>query len=288
MNKIQSKISKIGFMQGRLSPLIENKIQAFPWKNWKDEFSLADSIGLRVMEWTLDHERLYINPIMTKEGRDAINTLISQFNISIPSLTGDCFMQKPFWKYKGNKRNKLERDFLSITESCGHVGIKYIVVPLVDNGSIENPLQCDILLSFLEENKKFFDLNKIQIVFESDFNPEDLKRFIDNFDPDIFGINYDIGNSAFLGYDPKKEFEAYGKRILNVHVKDRPYNGITVPLGEGDADFASVFSLLNEYSYNGNYILQTARSNSNEHLSILNEFHQYTQHLIVKAGASDS
>ena len=29
----------------------------------------------------------------------------------------------------------------------------------------------------------------------------------------------------------------YGKRILNIHIKDRPYKGNTVPLGEGDVDF---------------------------------------------------
>ena len=28
-------------MQGRLSSLVNGHIQAFPWDNWKDEFSLA-------------------------------------------------------------------------------------------------------------------------------------------------------------------------------------------------------------------------------------------------------
>ena len=33
---------KIGFMQGRLSPLVDGKIQAFPWDCWSEEFSVAN------------------------------------------------------------------------------------------------------------------------------------------------------------------------------------------------------------------------------------------------------
>ena len=45
----------------------------------------------------------------------------------------------------------------------------------------------------------------------------------------------DIGNSASLGLNPLDEFEAFGDRILNVHVKDRVLGGTTVPLGLGNA-----------------------------------------------------
>ena len=45
-------------------------------------------------------------------------------------------MQKPFWKKKNNQ--KLLNDLIRIISSCKILGIKYIVVPLVDNGSITN------------------------------------------------------------------------------------------------------------------------------------------------------
>lgn len=44
---------RIGFMQGRLSPVVDGKIQAFPWGHWEDEFRLANGHGLSLMEWTL-------------------------------------------------------------------------------------------------------------------------------------------------------------------------------------------------------------------------------------------
>ena len=45
-------------------------------------------------------------------------------------------MQKPFWKISRNK--KLISDFRRIVNSCNKIGIKYVVIPLVDNGRIEN------------------------------------------------------------------------------------------------------------------------------------------------------
>ena len=56
-------------MQGRLSPLIGGRIQAFPWPYWEDEFALGQGLGLSCMEWTLDRERIYENPLMTEAGR---------------------------------------------------------------------------------------------------------------------------------------------------------------------------------------------------------------------------
>ena len=101
---------------------------------------------------------------------------------------------------------------------------------------------------------------RLSIVFESDHTPAALARFIDALPSKIFGINYDIGNSASLGYAPTEEIGAYGARILNVHVKDRVRGGTTVPLGTGNADFAAAFRALRRARYSGNFILQTARA----------------------------
>ena len=100
--------SQIGFMQGRLSPIINGKIQEFPWNNWRQEFQLAQKLGFNIMEWTLDHDRLYENPLMTKKGQKEIEKLCQEYIIKIPSLTGDCFMQSPFWKTAGSEKNKLQ------------------------------------------------------------------------------------------------------------------------------------------------------------------------------------
>ena len=71
--------SRIGFMQGRLSPITDGKIQEFPWKNWRQEFQLANKLGFSIMEWTLDQEKLYENPLMIENGRQEIKRLCQEY-----------------------------------------------------------------------------------------------------------------------------------------------------------------------------------------------------------------
>ena len=263
-------------MQGRLSPLVDGRIQAFPWANWMSEFPLAEQIDIHLMEWTLDQDRLYENPLLTEAGQAEIRELCQRHGLSIPSLTGDCFMQAPLWKVQADERAALERDFREVAKGCAAVGISMIVVPLVDNGRLENTEQEDTLVAFLETQTEFLASHALKVVFESDFTPVELVRFISRLDPALFGINYDIGNSAALGFKPADEIAAYGARIINVHVKDRVLGGTTVPLGTGNADFETVFAALAKVGFTGNCILQTARAADGDHAGVLSRYRGMT------------
>jgi hexulose-6-phosphate isomerase len=271
MNIEQVKLftTQIGFMQGRLSPLIDGKIQTFPWPYWRQEFALAAKHGFHLMEWTLDQDRLYENPLMTKEGAQEIRRLSDKHGVTVASLTGDCFMQAPFYKASGQVREQLLRDLEQVLVKSGSVGIKWVVLPLVDNGRLEDHRQEEALLAGLERVKNILRDAQVQLVFESDFPPERLETFIQALDPNYFGINYDIGNSAALGYSHEEEIACYGARILNVHVKDRIRDGGTVPLGRGDADIPGAMQALKSAGYAGNYILQTARAADGDHAGVL-------------------
>jgi L-ribulose-5-phosphate 3-epimerase len=272
-------------MQGRLSPQVDGKIQAFPWSCWAEEFPQAERAGLQLMEWTLDQHRLYENPLMTPAGQTQIRGLCARHRVAIPSLTGDCFMQEPFWKAAGTERARLERDFVAIAAACAAVGITFIVVPLVDNGRIETDAQRDALFEVLGRQRDMLRGHGLRIVFESDYEAQRLASFIAGLDPGLFGVNYDIGNSAALGYDAAAEIAAYGDRILNVHVKDRVLGGTTVPLGTGNADFGRVFASLGRLGYAGNYILQTARAAAGNHAEVLDRYRDMTERWIQTHGA---
>lgn len=247
-------------MQGRLSPPVDGKIQAFPWAHWRDEFALAERHGFALMEWTLDHERLDENPLMTVAGRQEIDALSRRHGIDIGSLTGDCFMQAPFYKEQGSRRRALIEELKAILEAAAALSMRFVLIPLVDNGRLEDEVQRDTLIAGLEEVAGMLGADGPTIVFESDFAPPQLADFMDHLPGPSFGINYDIGNSAALGYDPVQEIAAYGRRIVNVHIKDRVAGGTTVPLGTGNADLPHVFRILAGIGYRGDYILQTARA----------------------------
>ena len=255
-------INKIGVMQGRLTPMIDNKIQSFPKKNWQKEFRLAKKLNLNYIEWTLDYKDIFLNPICVKTDINKISLLKKKYSIKIISLTGDCFMQKPFWKVK--KSIKLIEDFKRIIRACGALKIKYIVIPIVDRGKIQKKSQEIKLINELRKLNNFLKANRVNILFESDYNPKLLLKFINKLDKSIYGINYDVGNSASLDYDIDKEFKYYGKRIKNIHIKDRQIYGSTVRLGMGNVNFKKLFTNIKKINYKGALILQTARAvNSN-------------------------
>lgn len=269
-------------MQGRLSPLVGDRIQAFPWPSWREEFAMAERHGFRLMEWTLDQDRLYENPLLTPDGQAAIRAVSRAHGLSIPSLTGDCFMQAPFWK---SADDALERDFLAVADACAAAGIPLIVVPLVDNGRLETLAQEDTLITTLQRHATSLTDRGLRVSFESDFGPSQLRTFIDRLDPGVFGINYDTGNSAALGFDPVEELAAYGHRIVNVHIKDRVLGGTTVPLGAGCADFDAVFAQLARLGYRGNFILQTARAAGGDHAGVLSAYRETVVRLMDRHAA---
>jgi len=264
-------MNRIGFMQGRLSPQVDGKIQAFPSSCWQDEFATAAGIGIALMEWTLDQDGLYDNPLMTDSGRREIRELKNQHGLAIPSLTGDCFMQAPFWK-RPTERDILLRDLRAIIHASGSVGVRLILIPLVDAGRLENVAQEDELRHGLALIQRDLAEWHVQITFESDYPPERLASFIESFDPKYFGLTSDIGNSASLGFDFRDEIAAYGPRIVNVHVKDRLLGGTTVPLGTGNAHLPETIAALEQAGYRGNYILQTARAADGDHAQTLHRY----------------
>ena len=268
---------EIGFMQGRLSDRIDGKIQAFPWRDWESEFQSAQALGLGLLEWTLDQERLHENPLMTAAGQARIRELSARHGVRVLSLTGDCFMQAPFYKVDGAAREALLADLWAILDASEQVGIRYVLIPLVDNGSLQTTEHERTLLEGVLPMRQRLVSAGMKIVFESDFAPARLAEFIERLPRDAFGINYDIGNSAALGFSPADEIGSYGHRIDNVHVKDRKLHGTTVPLGTGDADFPAAFGALHKAGYAGHFILQTARADDNDHTGALARYRDMTR-----------
>ena len=197
-------------MQGRLS-YTNGKIQQFPSKIWGKEFKIANNNKYKLMEWTIDTQTINYNPLMTKRGISRILLLKKKYKIEIVTLTCDYVMQKPFWNMVGNKKKIYYEKFLKIIDQASLIGIKKIIVPLVDNSSLKNKQEEAKLIFYMKGLKKRLKINDQQILFEIDYNPQKTKRFIEKFDKSTFGINYDTGNSAGLGFDSNDEFKLYGK-----------------------------------------------------------------------------
>jgi len=261
--------ARVGFMQGRLSPPVDGRIQAFPWADWEREFPVAQGLGFARMEWTLDYPRALDNPIMTAAGRKRIATLAAAHGVRVEGLTGDLFMQRPFWKAQGEERQELITHLDLVLDACAAVGVGVIVVPLVDNASIQSEAQERALEEVFAARAERLIRDGLIIAFECDYAPQPLARLIERFPSTAFAITYDIGNSAAAGYAFSEELAAYGPRIGHVHIKDRVRGGGTVPLGSGSADIKGTLQRLEREGYGGLYTLQTARAADGDHAGVL-------------------
>ncbi len=261
--------NRIGFMQGRLSPIRNGRIQSFPWNTWQEEFETASKMSLRKIEWTIDTEDFNLNPLLTLSGRQEILQLKSLFNMEIPSITCDYFMENPPWN---SDAREIFVGIESILSGMVKIDSRILVIPLVDNSSLGSSVKASHIVDFFKPITNLLRESGLKIAFETDLSPSSFLEFIEKFDADIYGINYDIGNSASFGFDPTEEFSAFGSRIVNVHVKDRTLGGTTVPLGRGNVDFPIVFRCLNENGYVGNLIMQTARAQDGKHAEALTAY----------------
>ena len=142
------------------------------------------------------------------------------------------------------------------------------------NTKLESKYQEQLLIEGLKNFYTILSDTGIKIVFESDFPPQKLERFIEKFPSENFGINYDIGNSASLGYDMVEEISSYGHLISNIHIKDRSLNGGSCVLGKGDANFEKFFDLIYKIPKNYLLIMQSFRDEDG-----LNIFKDQLHHL---------
>ena len=250
---------KLGVMQGRLSPPKGNLIQHFPSKNWINEFKVCQHLGLKSIEWVFENENYLENPIFDLEKLNQISDLIKKFDIKVNSVVADYFMQNKLFDEKKEDIQKNVDVLKKLIINCKKIGTKIIEIPLVDSSSIKNKNHINELRENLKEPLNLIEKNNMYLSLETDLDPNNFKKLIEEFHPKKVFVNYDMGNSASLGYNPETEIETLKKYIINVHIKDRLFKGSTVPLGKGSVNFDVVFKKLKEINYQGDFILQTAR-----------------------------
>jgi L-ribulose-5-phosphate 3-epimerase len=269
--------TQIGIMQGRLSPRIDGKIQAYPVKTWQKEFEIAKEIGYSAIEWIVE-KPLEVNALMSQSGIQEINQVIIDTGVKIDYVCADVFMQQPLVRMSQQTREENKKYLTNILLNAKEVGAIGVEIPFVDSSSIKNENEKIELISCMQEA---FGLAKeigVKVSLETDLNPTSFKDLLERIDLEHVQANYDIGNSASLGFNPIEEFKAFGNKILNVHVKDRILGGSTVPLGAGHSDIKLVFQKLNEIGYRGGITMQAARGEDD--VAVAKEQLSYTLELI--------
>jgi hexulose-6-phosphate isomerase len=253
--------NEIGIMQGRLSPRIDGKIQAYPARTWQKEFEIAQEIGYAAIEWIVE-KPVETNALMNDSGKAEIKKVIASTGVRIDYVCADIFMQQPLVRMTEEIKSRNKEFLIEILKNAKEIGALGVEIPFVDNSSIKNDLEKQEFIDVMQDALKLAKDLDMKISLETDLPPIEFKELLENISLDFVLANYDIGNSASLGFDPKEEIEAYGLKILNVHVKDRKLGSTTVPLGTGNAKIDYVLQKLKEIGYSGGLTMQAARGDN--------------------------
>jgi L-ribulose-5-phosphate 3-epimerase len=250
---------RIGIMQGRLVPPEGDTIQCFPRHGWAREFQLAADAGIDCIEWIYDAYGADVNPIATDSGVEQMRGLIAETGVGVDSICADYFMDAPLLRIDAETLDSRLETLFWLLRRGQLLGVNRMVMPFVDASAIETAEEADQVVSILRRALPVAEETGIELHLETSLNPAAFAELLGRIEHPFLKANYDSGNSSGIGYAPRDEFAAYGARVGSVHIKDRVLGGTTVPLGTGSADFASLFEVLGEVGYAGDYILQVAR-----------------------------
>lgn len=252
-------INNIGIMQGRLLPKFMNRFQAHPKGYWEQEFTIAKEIGISYVEFILDHNDYEVNPIMSDLGIIEMKKIIQKTGVGIRSVCADIFMEAPLHSENNSISNNSKEILLKLIENSAKLGITDIVIPCVDQSTLNCEDDQTRLIENLAEPIKFATKKKINLALETDLAPIPFLDLLNKLDSDVVKVNYDIGNSASLGFDIFEEFNLYGNRISDIHIKDRELGGGSVVLGTGNANFKSFFEVFSNLDFKGPIVMQVYR-----------------------------
>ena len=136
-----------------------------------------------------------------------------------------------------------------------------IVLPFVDESSISSVFREPKVINSLRRVIDFFEKVEIECSLELDLPPDDILGLVDSLNSEFVFINYDIGNSAALGFDCSEELDMYGHLINDIHLKDRVVGGGPISFGNGSSNFDCLFEFIFKNEFSDPIIMQSYRDN---------------------------
>ena len=205
--------NKVGVMQGRLLNKYKGRYQAHPVGYWKDEFQSAQEIGLDCIEFILDFNDSIKNPLLTKEGLDQILDISEKTSVGVFTICADYFMDAPLHSKDLSVSEQSYKIFIRLLNNAYKLGVTDIVLPCVDQSSLNCQKAVERFVKKLHPLLELAEKNNINISLETDLAPEDFGALLNRFNSNRVTVNYDIGNSASLGFNPVEELDVYGEEL---------------------------------------------------------------------------
>jgi hexulose-6-phosphate isomerase len=278
-------IPPIGIMQGRLVPKEEGRFQSFPAKRWRDEFAFGREAGIACIEWIYEEPHEDENPMRTDEGQAEMKRLSAETGVSVWSICADYYMTKRLVRPDATADGEAVAHLSWLISRAGRFGITYIVLPFVDSSSLKTEAEREALPRILSGVLRDAKAAGVELHLETDLAPRDFAALLERAGHTHLKANYDIGNSAGMGFNQKEELAILAPWLGSVHVKDRVKGGGTVPLGTGNADLPGCFDKIRDAHFSRWFILQVARGDEGDEIAWIRHNRQFVEAQVARAAA---
>jgi L-ribulose-5-phosphate 3-epimerase len=253
----------IGIMQGRLSPPVPFRMQAFPTGAWQEEFERARVCGLDAIEWLFEADdgrghSFLENPLWSEAGRAEICSKVDETSVLIKTCCADYFMPHPFFRVTEAERLESIAVLNRLIVNAAQVGVQSILLPVLEISEIRTADEKALLLQSLRGPLHLAEQKKISLGLETELPADQYLALVEDAHSPALGVYYDTGNNAAQGHDIAADANLLASRLVGIHVKDRKRGGSSVLLGQGDADFQGFFKVVKEAGYIGPVIIQAA------------------------------
>jgi sugar phosphate isomerase/epimerase len=238
-------------------------------------FAAAKRIGLAGVEFNLGRELSdgklpFANPATQKAYLDAAKAN----GLEIAGVVLDVFHPKPL------KSDPEAASFLAPgIEIARNMHARVLLLPFFGKGALANREEMGRSADIIKEHVATAKKAGILLGLEDTISAEDNAWMLERIGSPQVKVYYDVGNSTNNGFDAPKEIRWLGgKRICQIHIKDRPY------IGEGKVDIVECMRAIRDSGYEGFINFETG-SPSNDREADLRKNLEVARRALEKAQA---
>ncbi len=262
------RLLKCGISQGRLLTPPNKELQWFPGEKWKDEFLIANRIGLNHIELLAEEIHNDQNPIWSDSGIRDIKDYTKIYKLEMYSACFDYIIKNSI-----SINNRINYGTLEYTKNfikvCQKLKIRIIVLPLLGKSNLTLKT-FNLINNFLSIVIPFAKSKNLTISIESMAESKLINNLLSNFQKYSVGCVYDTGNRVIKSKSQYEDIHNLSKFINHVHIKDKDSKNNNVVLGKGLVRFEEIFKALKNINYNGKFTMETNRGINPEHTAIEN------------------
>lgn len=156
---------------------------------------------------------------------------------------------------------------------------RVLLLPFFGKAALANRDEMGRAADILKEHVKTAQKAGIVMGLEDTISAEDNAWMLDRVASPALKVYYDVGNLTNLGMDAPKEIRWLGgKRICQIHLKDKPY------LGEGKVDLKECLRAVRDAGYQGFLNFETSAPSGDREADLRRNV-EYTRKLLAEVQA---